>query len=318
MDLWIELGALAVGFVLLARGAGALVDGGATLARRWGMSPLVVGLTVVAWGTSLPEVVISTLAAAEGRPASSLGNVLGSNVANIGLVLGASALILPSVLLGRARPRELVWLVGSVVILWYFCSDLSVSRVEAGAMLVAFVAYNILLLTRGSRDFAAEAMHDSAEHQSARPWTAVVVGSLAIALGAKAVIVGAEGLALRVGMPDRVVGLTIFALGTSLPELAAGVSSALKGHHEIGYGNVVGSNVFNTFAVTGIAALVAPFSGPEAEPDLAQALISDFPVTLAFSLVLVTLPFLFKTTAGRLPGALLLLGYLTYVGYLIS
>ena len=314
---WIELGALLVGFALLAKGADALVDGGATLARRSGISPLVVGLTVVAWGTSLPEVVVSTLAAASGKPASSLGNVLGSNVANIGLVLGTSALILPSTLLGRARLREMLWLLGSIGALWYLCADRALARPEAGALLGAFVFYNVLLLTRGSRGIVAEAVQDAEEHRTKRPWTAVILGSAAIAIGAKFVIFGAEGLALRVGLPDRVIGLTIFALGTSLPELAAGVTSALKGEHEIGYGNVVGSNVFNTLAVTGIAALVEPFQGPAAEPEIAATLVSDFPVTLGFSVVLAALPFLFKNTAGRLPGGLLVTGYLSYIAFLL-
>lgn len=311
--LWLELGALLLGFLFLTRGADALVDGGATLARRSGVRPIVVGLTVVAWGTSLPEVVVSTLAAVQGKPASSLGNVLGSNVANIGLVLGLSACILPAILLGRARKRDLAALVGSLAALWFACSDGVLSRVEAAVFLGVFLAYTWVTVKFGTSGEAQEAEHEAAEHQSRRPWTAVLLGSVAIAAGANFVIYGAEGLAVRIGMPDRIVGLTIFALGTSLPELAAGVSSAFKGQHEIGYGNVVGSNVFNALGVTGIAAAVHPLSGEGID----HALHADFPVAMGFSLVLVTLPFLFKNTAGRLPGVLLVMGYVVYVGVLL-
>jgi len=313
-----ELGALVLGFLFLARGADALVDGSATLAGRMGIRPLIVGLTVVAWGTSLPEVVVSTLAAVEGKPASSLGNVLGSNVANIGLVLGVSAWILPSTLLGRARPREIVWLLGSLGLLWYLCADRLLDRREAGFLLAAFLGYTAILLLFGSRGLAVEAAQDVAQHRTRYPWPAVLLGSAAIALGAKLVIFGAEGLAARIGMPDRVVGLTIFAVGTSLPELAAGVASALKGQHEIGYGNVVGSNVFNALSVMGIAATVQPFEGAESHAMMGQALATDFPVTIAFSVVLAALPFLFKSTAGRLPGALLVLGYAGYVAFVLQ
>lgn len=302
-----------LGFALLARGAGWLVDGGATLARRFGVSPLVVGLTVVAWGTSMPEVVVSGYAAWQGRPASSLGNVLGSNVANIGLVLGSCAVILPAVLLGQVNPRERIWLLGSLAGLWLVCGDLVLSRAEAALLLVAFVAYN-LLVVRSPREVLAEGAE---AHRSRLPWLAVVGGSLAIAAGAELVMRGATDLAEAVGMPDRVVGLTIFALGTSLPELAAGVTSARRGHPEIGFGNVIGSNVFNTLAVMGIAALIHPFRGGPASEQLGEALSSDFPVAMAFSLVLVILPLLFRRTAGRTPGALLAAGYVAYVGWLL-
>jgi len=305
-----------VGFVLLARGAGWLVDGGATLARRSGVSPLVIGLTVVAWGTSLPEVVVSGYAAFEGRPASSLGNVLGSNVANIGLVLGSSAVILPAVLLGRVRTREIGWLLGSLAGLWLVCGDELLTRPEALMLLLAFATYN-LILVRSPREATGGTAEPDEAHSARYPWLAVVAGSLFIAGGAELVMRGATGVAAMVGMPDRVVGLTIFALGTSLPELAAGVMSARRGQPEIGFGNVIGSNVFNTLAVMGIAGVIQPFEGVEASRELANALSTDFPVAMGFSVVLVALPVLFRRAVGSGPGLALAGGYVTYIAWLL-
>ena len=301
------------GFVLLALAAGWLVDGGATLARRFGVSPLVIGLTVVAWGTSMPEVVVSALAAFKGMPASSLGNVLGSNVANIGLVLGASAMILPSVLLGKVNPRERIWLLGSLAGLWLVCDDRLLTRPEAVMLLVAFATYN-LIVVRGPREQIGEG---GEAHGAKLPWVAVIAGSLGIAGGAELVMRGALGVAATIGMPDRVVGLTILALGTSLPELAAGVMSARRGQPEIGFGNVIGSNVFNTLAVMGIAGVIRPFQDEVAQVELGKALSNDFPVAMGFSLVLVALPLLFKKAVGVGPGALMLGGYLTYIAWLL-
>lgn len=309
-----DVALILTGFFLLARGAGWLVDGGATLARRFGVSPLVIGLTVIAWGTSMPEVVVSGYAAFEGRPASSLGTVLGSNVANIGLVLGVCAMILPSTLLGRVQQRERVWLLGSLAGLWMVCGDARVTRPEALMLLVAFATYNLLVI-RSPRELTAEAA-DQVKGVG-RPWLSVLAGSLSIAGGAELVMRGATGVAVAIGMPDRVVGLTIFALGTSLPELAAGVMSARRGEPEIGFGNVIGSNVFNVLGVMGIAGVIRPFGEAEASAELSSALSSDFPVAMTFSVVLIALPFLFRRAVGVVPGTALALGYLAYMAWLL-
>lgn len=327
MNPWvIDIAYLVAGVVLLGKGAHWLVDGGASLARHWGVSPLVVGLTVVAWGTSLPEVVVSSLAAWRGMPASALGNVLGSNVANVGLVLGVTSLILPVVLLGRIKPREFIWLFGSLGVLWGVCYDLEVTRLDAGILLGTFAIYNLILFRSpgGAPGGAAggapggDSASEGESHSSKLPWLAVIAGSLAIAVGAHIVMRGAGSIAHRVGMADSVLGLTILAVGTSLPELFTGVNSALKGHADIGFGNVIGSNVFNSLAVMGIAGMVRPFGATEqARADLAAALQRDFPAVLVFSLVLVVLPFLFRNTAGRLPGSLMLAGYVGFLALVV-
>lgn len=312
MNPWLtDLAVLFVGFLLLARGASWLVDGAASLAIRMGVSHMVVGLTVVAWGTSMPEVVVSGLAAWEGRPASSLGNVLGSNVANVGLVLGASALVLPSVLMARLRPREVVWLLGSVGLLWAVCGDRRLTRNEAALLLLTFLVYNALLF-RTAREARASEMAEA--HETRHPWLAVVGGSAGIAVGAKLVLDGATSVAARLGMGDTVLGLTILAVGTSLPELFAGVGTAIKGHPDIGMGNVIGSNVFNSLAVTAVAAAVRPFGETEqGRLEIGAALGRDFPAVAAFSIGLLCIPLIFRRSVGRGPGALLLLAYLGYM-----
>lgn len=331
---------LVIGFAFLGKGAGWLVGGSTVLAKRLGVSSLVVGLTVVAWGTSLPEVVVSTMAAVQGNAAISLGNVLGSNIANIGLVLGSCALVLPSVLEGRLGGRESFWMLGSLALLWGFCLDGALDRVEGILLLGVFAAHtaDVFFQAQQQRKKGAdgaeanlaeglEHMGERAPHWYKHPMVETVVGMMAIAFGAWAVVEGAKGGAFRLGVDERIVGLTIVALGTSLPELAAGLAGALKGEKDIGLGNVVGSNVFNVLAVMGITAIVHPLdsarelaSGKEgavhaaAELDraFAGALASDFPLALAFSLFLVALPVLGGKRFGRAKGVLLLGVYIGY------
>ena len=322
LDWVFELLWLLLGFVLLAKGADGLVDGGVALARRWGVDPLLVGLTIVAWGTSMPELVVSSLAAWDGRGAMSLGNVLGSNVANIGLVLGASAVILPAVVVGQVRAREIVWLIGSLFALWFACRDGVLSRVEGTLLVMGFLLYMELLRRHPRVGSGVPEMEAVVSHA----WPRVILGSLAIVGGAKLVVMGGEALAYRAGLSEMVVGLVLFALGTSLPELAAGVGSALKGHADIGYGNVIGSNVFNVMAAIGTAAVVRPIGGEGGEAVssgvagvgvMQEALTRDFPVALAFSAILLLMPFVAPGRRGRNKGWLLVSAYLAYVGWLL-
>ena len=322
--MFLDLALLVLGFYLLAKGAAALVEGAATVATRMGIDKWVVGLTVVAGGTSLPEVVVSGLAAYEGRPEWALQNVLGSNVANAGLVLGTVGLILPRALVGRLSIKESAPLLLSLAVLYFVVRDGVVTRVEAGILTAAFAAYTAeLLFFRGKGEQSPAADVQDTETHAAYPWLRVVLGSLAIGVGAKLVMEGAEGIAASLGLKDGVVGLVIFALGTSLPELAAGVVSARKGHTEIGLGNIVGSNVFNTLAVVGISGLVAPFGvGESATPDWNSAgddaLQRDLPVNVVFALLLVLGPVVFRGRAARLRAGGLLVAWVGYVLWISS
>lgn len=304
---------LAAGFVLLAKGADWLVGGGTSIARRLGVSTLVVGLTVVAWGTSMPEVVVSVMAAWRGEVGISLGNVLGSNIANIGLVLGASALVLPSVLEAAMRPRELCWLFASLGALWAASADSAITRVEAALLLALFAAHNLhLWYTAREAGFVAE---EPPEREPRAPVLRVLGGVAAISIGAHLVVQGAQAGALRLGVSELVVGLTVVAVGTSLPELAAGLGGAFKGETDISLGNVVGSNVFNVLAVLGLVGVVRPLvpesDGTALADAFGQALRADFPAVLGFSVGAAVLPWL--PGRGRAKGALLLLGFLAYV-----
>ena len=307
---------LGSGFLLLTKGAVWLVGSSSQIARRLGISTLVVGLTIIAFGTSVPEIVVSAVAAAEGQVDLSLGNVLGSNVANIGLVLGACALVLPKVLESRLPKREVFWLFGSLFLLWWIAHDAVIVRMEAAFLLLGCGVYLAhVLLSAREGGVKVEAI---GEYRRPALWT--LIGIVAIALGAKLVVMGAVDGAVALDIPTSVAGLTIVAIGTSLPELAAGLGGAAKGESDISLGNVVGSNVFNLMAVVGIVALIQPFD-PE-DPGIAdsagltsafdQALREDFWVVLAFSLAAVVLPRLGAGRGGRTKGALLLLAYAAY------
>ena len=320
-DSWVGiLGEFLVGFYLLMKGADWLVGASSLVARKKGISPLVVGLTIVAFGTSAPETVVSGLAAVEGKVDLSLGNVLGSNVANIGLVLGACAIVLPRVMEARLQPREMFWFFAAVALLWWIAGDRVISRVEAGVLFGTFVIYNVEVLLRGRVEVDLEERPGDYRY----PWLFIGLGVASIAIGAKFVVMGAENGALRLGIPQSVLGLTVVALGTSLPELAAGLGGAFKGESDISLGNVVGSNIFNLLAVIGLVGLIMPFdaehggrSNPAAlDRAFEQALSEDFPIVLAFSLAAVLLPVIGGERGGRAKGALLLAGYVGYTVWL--
>lgn len=304
--------ALALGLVMLVKGAGWLVDGGVHIARLLGVSPMMIGLTIVAWGTSLPELVVTTHSAAEHSMGIALGNALGSNIANIGLVLGATALLLPSVLGSAMRAREAGWLFASVFGLWgvlYWESGLS--RLGGGLLIALFVVHN-LHLWKTSKPESEEGAAPEGQGTMPRAVGKVLVACVVVAVGAHLTVDGAEAIARSLGVSDRVIGLSVVAIGTSLPELAAGIASALKGHKEIGLGNVVGSNVFNVLVAVGAAGIIRPFGETASDVELVDETLGfDLPLVLAFSLAAVLIP---RLGAGaRWKGGVLLLGYVVFL-----
>lgn len=316
MSWTLDLLGVALGFAFLAKGSAWLVDGGSTLGRRWGVAPFVVGLSVVAWGTSLPEVVVSALAAAKGRPAASLGNVLGSNMANIGMVMGTAALVLPAVFSRRRLLSEGFLLLGSLALLWGLMADGELQRMDAIWLLGVFVAYNVyLFMGRGQKTADLLADGPPLPKGVGHPWVFVLLGSALIYLGAETVMWAGTHIAVGLGMGDAFLGLTILALGSSLPELFACLTSVRRGDADMTLGNVVGSNVFNTLAVTGVAATLNPFGGGE---QINLALSRDFPLCMGFTVLLLALSSLGfgkgSATARKAPGLLLLS---CYAGYLI-
>jgi cation:H+ antiporter len=295
--------ALVLGLALLVKGADWLVDGGVRIAGTLGLSPVMVGLTIIAWGTSLPELLVSTVAAADGRPGLALGNALGSNIANIGLVLGVTAILLPGVLGNALRLREAGWLLVSLLGLFLvLLGQGGVSFVGGSFLIGLFVIHNIHLW-KTAKAGKEEESQPKGKGVMRRALLLVLAASVSVAIGAELTVTGAEAIARSIGVSDRVIGLSVIAIGTSLPELAAGVVSALKGQTEIGLGNVVGSNVFNVLVAVGAAGMVKPFAGESAD----AALWQDIPAVLLFSLAVILLPRL--GPSGRWKGFTLTAAY---------
>jgi cation:H+ antiporter len=279
---------------------------------------MMVGLTLVAFGTSAPELFVGISAATSDRPGFATGSVLGSNIANIGLILGACGVVLPRVLHNRLTRRDLVWLFGSLAALWLVAADRSITRVDAGILLGLFVVYNAILWFTSRQPSAIDVFEPLKPRRAA---AITAVGMFGVALGAWLVVEGATIGALKLGVDQRIVGLTVVALGTSLPELAAGLGGALKGEADISLGNVVGSNVFNVLAVLGIVGLVRPLeaaamvdeaSRQELDAAFEGSLSVDLPMVLLFSLAAVVLPYLGGERTARLKGLALLAAYGLY------
>lgn len=257
---------LAAGFVLLIWAADRLVTGASALARNFGIPPLIVGLTIVGFGTSAPEMLVSAIASMRGNPSLAIGNALGSNIANIGLILGLTAMIYPLRVERITLKREFPVLGVIMLVALGVMINLYLSRIDGLVLacgLILLVAGMVWMgLSRGQSDPVASALTESVpDNMSTRRaalWT--VAGLLLLPLSAQILVNGAVTLALIAGVSEAVVGLTIVALGTSLPELAAAASSALKKQDDLAIGNILGSNMFNLLGVLGIAALVHPMT----------------------------------------------------------
>lgn len=301
------------GIVLLIVGADALVSGASRIAQRFGIPPLIIGLTIVAIGTSAPEITVSTTAALAGNTELALGNVVGSNIFNILLILGIAAMILPlSVHLSLIR-QEVPVMVGLSLLLYYFVQDGSLSGVESAVLLILGVLYLLLLLVQARRAVkAGQTVISDLPDESL--WTArvpatllIVVGLVGLVVGAQLLVNGASTIALALGVSDLVVGLTVVAIGTSLPEVAASVTAALRGQRELAIGNVVGSNIFNIAFCLGLAGMVAP------EGLVAPAQLIDFDLIVMVVAAIVLLPLIITNyEVSRVEGGLLLIWSVVY------
>lgn len=255
-----------VGLVLLTVGAEGFVRGSASLARRLGLSPLVVGLTVVALGTSSPELVVSVRAALDGRGGISIGNVVGSNIVNIGLILGLSALLFPLRVQARIIRFDVPILLVATALLLLMIQDDRLGRLEGAVLFAGIVAY-ILFTLRASRE-ESDVVRDEYEESVPKvrgSWVKdavfAVLGLAGLLIGARSMVNGAVQLAQAYGVSESIIGLTIVAVGTSLPELASSLLAAYRKEPDIAVGNVIGSNIFNILGILGTAALVSPLSG---------------------------------------------------------
>jgi cation:H+ antiporter len=319
--MWLDIGRLGLGGVLLYFGAEWLVRGSAGLARAFGVRPLVIGLTVVAYGTSAPELVVTLLAALEGKSAIALGNVMGSNIANVGLILGVTALISPPRVEASLIRREAPVMVASALLIPLFLANGVISRLEGGLLLAGAAGFTLLTVRMAgvlraeapalSEDIQEEVRAEASPERRSKLLALSVVGLVALMAGGKVFVDGASGLAMALGMSERLVGLTIVAIGTSLPELAASVVAALRGHSSIAIGNVVGSNIFNVLLILGGASLAQPIEGSVA------ALRVDLVALAVFSLIALVL-MRGARSISRLEGGLLVGAYAAFLALVIG
>jgi len=303
-----------IGFVLLLGGAEFLVRGAVQISVRFGLSMLLIGMTVVAFGTSAPEFLVSLSAALEGSPAIALGNVVGSNIANVLLILGTTALLAPIMVDTRAVIRDGLMLTGASVLFLGLSLTDTISQTAGLVMVVALGGYftSSYIRERNTAN-ASEALHEREAEEfqditmsTPMAWISLLGGLIALSFGADQLVNGGTLIARDFGVSEEVIGLTLIAFGTSLPELAASVVAARRGHTDVAIGNVIGSNLFNTLGVAGGVAMVVPLPVPE------QLIRFDLWVMTAATFAL--LVFLSTgTRIGRRAGGLFLLAYGLYI-----
>ncbi|MCF6251051.1 MAG: calcium/sodium antiporter [Methylococcaceae bacterium] len=309
--------ALVFGLIVLVISADKFVVGTVSIAKKFGISPLLIGLTIVGLGTSAPEILVSAIASFQGNTGLAVGNALGSNVANIGLILGVTALISPLAFKSALLKRELPILMLISLICFFMAFD-GLSFIDGILMLLMLFSFLIWLIRTAKREQHKKAMDDPLEQElldempkdvsEKKAWLFFVVGLVGLLLSSRLLVWAAVNIAESFGVSDLVIGLTIVALGTSLPELAASISSVLKKEDDLAVGNVIGSNIYNLLAVYSLPGLIAP--GPVAETVITR----DFPVLLGFTGVLFILGYGLSKSGliNRWEGAGLLLAYCGY------
>lgn len=293
---------LIAGLALLYKGGDFLVDGAKSIALQYGLTPQIVGLTVVGFGTSAPELLVSLQAAWNGQPAIAIGNVLGSNIGNILFILGVTALLGMVAFQKSKLARDLAFMVGLSILLCVFMLDGYVGRLDGIVLLSLLASY--LWLSLRSRTIDTSAASDSLTIPKA--WMFTIVGLIALVLGAKWLVSAAVTIATAIGVPESIIGLTIVAIGTSLPELATSIRAVSKGETDIAVGNIVGSNIFNISGILGITSLITPLTVDS------RFMSQDIVWVIASALALVAITY----TVGKLTrqGGIMLLGaYAVYV-----
>jgi len=311
--------ALTGGLVLLLWSAERFVDGSAALARSYGLSPLLIGMVVVGFGTSAPEMLVSALSAAQGNPGLAMGNAWGSNITNIALILGLTALISPIQVHSAVLRRELPLLTAVTLGTGLLVLDGQISRLDAALLLLTFALLMVWTFVTGRtspQDPLQKDMEENLSHNDLPRGKALLqtlLGLVLLILSSRVLVWGAVSLARTLGVDDLIIGLTLVALGTSLPELASSIIAARRGEHDLALGNILGSNLFNTLAVVGLAGLIHPLPVQEA------LRLRDWPVMLGLTAVLFLLGY-GRRKQGRInrwEGLFLLLAFMAYTVHLI-
>ena len=312
--------AVLIGLVLLVWSADRFVDGAAATAKHLGMSPLLIGMVIMGFGTSAPELVVSVMSSIDGSPGIALGNAYGSNIANIALILGLTAVIAPIAVHSQVIRRELPILLGVTAVAALQVYDGEITRLEAIillALLVLLLGWNIYQGRRGQVDaLGGEVEQELVAHpmplKKALIW--VAIGLALLVVSSRLLVWGAVDIAQFFGVSDLVIGLTVVAIGTSLPELASSIAAIRKNEHDMALGNVIGSNLFNTLAVVGLAGVIHPMA---AEPEV---FTRDMLVMGALTLALFLFAYGFRGPGriNRIEGAVLLAAFAGYTTYLLS
>lgn len=311
--------AIVAGLILLIWSADRFIDGAAATAHHLGLPTLIIGMIVIGFGTSAPELMVSALAASQGNPGLALGNGYGSNIANIGLILGVVALLSPLAVHSQIIKQELPLLGGVTLISAWLLLDGVVSRGDAGILLLLLLAILGLSIWRARRNendalgigtqenLVASAM----SLRAGVAWT--LIGLVALIISSRLLVWGAVDIAQAFGVSDLIIGLTVVAIGTSLPELASSISAVRKNHHDMVLGNVVGSNLFNTLGVVGLAGIIAPIDAG------GEVLARDWPVMAGLTLAVMIFGIGWRGQGriNRFEAAALFATYVGYTGYLI-
>jgi cation:H+ antiporter len=312
-----------IGFALLIYGADVFVDGAANIARQLGMPPLIIGLTIVGFATSAPEIIVGSVSAWQGKTSIAIGNALGSNITNVGLVLGLSILVFPIAIASKTIKKEYGIMCAAIIIGLLVMIDGHLSRIDGTILvisLVIFISWIVWVAKQSSKndpllsEFTHEYSEEAGEPDSlSKAFIKLLFGLTLLLVGAELLVRGAVFIAEYFAVPDLVIGLTIVAIGTSLPELAASIVSLKKNEADIAVGNVIGSNMFNMLAVLGIPTLINPDFFAE------DVLNRDFPAMVILTLLLGIM--IFVSSKGKLTrseGAVLLLCFITYQYVLFS
>ncbi|MDR5874447.1 calcium/sodium antiporter [Halomonas sp. CUBES01] len=313
--------AVVVGLVLLIWSAEKFIDGAAATSRWLGLSPLLIGMLVIGFGTSAPEMMVSVLAAMQGNPGLAVGNAYGSNIANIGLVLGFVALLAPLAVHSGVIRKEIPLLLVVMLVTGLMLYDGWVARWEAVCLLLALVIFIVVSIvrSRGQQDDAL--ISEVAETLDSKPmsrgtaimWT--LVGLVLLIASSRLLVWGAVEIAVRFGVSDLIIGLTVVAIGTSLPELASSITALRRNEHDMVLGNVVGSNLFNSLAVVGLAGVIAPIETGQ------EVLQRDWSVMLVMTVLMMLFAFSWRgrpRRINRFEGAGLLTMFIAYTGYMVS
>jgi len=297
---------LIIGSVVLFYGADWIIKGGSQLAKYFGLSTIVIGLTVVAFGTSLPELVVSLAAALEGSPTIAVGNVIGSNIANVGLVLGLSSLVFPLTIKFTQVKIDLGIYMIVCLLFTYFCMDGQIIRMEGLILFACIIAYTWFSITYPAKNKNPEIGQINTNIALSKSLLLIILGILLLSFGASIFITGAIDIARYFGISEIVIGMTIVALGTSLPELATSVIASFRKESAISIGNIIGSNLFNLLLVIGLVSTISPLESP------LEIIHFEIPYMVVYGLILIPIG-LMPQPIHRGTAIFLLLGYGVFI-----